>query len=113
MIFTDILEHEQVDPIEMKPIYDRICLSRLGTVSNYKTAMDKVGFGNFDFLEASGNVANHYGTVREVLLEKGQAIGLSKEYQKKMEAGLLTWRELAPKNIRWGFIVAQKVNKVN
>lgn len=112
MIFTDIMQQEEVDPVEMQPIYDRICLSKLGTISNYKAAMDKVGFGNFDFLDASSNVAAHYGSVREVLLEKGQSIGLSEEYQKKMEDGLLAWRELAPKNIRWGFCMAQKVAKV-
>jgi len=107
------MQQEEVDPVEMQPIYDRIHLSKLGTISNYQAAMDKVGLGHFEFLDASDNVASHYGSVREVLVEKGQQIGLSEEYQRKMEAGLLTWRELAPKNIRWGFVVAQKVAKID
>lgn len=112
MIFTDIMQQEEVDPVEMQPIYDRICLSSLGSISNYKLAMDEAGFGNFEFKETSSNVSAHYGTVLEVLKEKGQSIGLSPEYQKSMESGLATWRELAPKNIRWGFMMAQKVKQI-
>lgn len=113
MIFTDILQQEVVDPVEMQPIYDRIHLSKLGTVSNYKESMEGIGFRKFGFEEHSSNVSAHYGTVREVLLEKGDSIGVSKEYAEKMESGLCTWRDLAPKNIVWGFTMAQKTIKVS
>ena len=113
MVFTDILQQEVVDPVEMQPIYDRIHLSKLGTISNYKEAMEAVGFRKFRFEEHSSNVSAHYGTIREVLLEKGDSIGVSKEYTEKMESGLCTWRDLAPKNIVWGFVTAQKTEKVS
>lgn len=112
MIFTDIMQKEDVNPVEMQPIYDRIHLSKMGTVANYKQAMNEFGFRKFEHLPASSNVSTHYGTIREVLLEKGDKIGLSKEYQTKMEAGLRAWRDLAPKNIDWGFVMAQKLEKV-
>jgi sarcosine/dimethylglycine N-methyltransferase len=112
MIFTDILQQEVVDPVEMQPIYDRIHLSKLGTVSNYKDAMEVVGFRNFKFDSHSSNVPAHYGTIREVLIEKANSIGVSKDYAVRMEAGLQTWRDLAPKNIVWGFLSAQKTEKV-
>jgi sarcosine/dimethylglycine N-methyltransferase len=111
MVFTDFLQQEIVDPVEMQPIYDRIHLSRLGTVSNYKDAMEVVGFRNFNFAAHSSNVSAHYGTIREVLMEKADSIGVSKEYAGRMEAGLRTWRDLAPSNILWGFLSAQKTEK--
>lgn len=114
MIFSDIMQQETADPSEMKPIYDRIHLSKMGTVSNYKDAMETVGFRKFEFVQASStNVSNHYGTVSKVLEEQGDAIGISKEYQHRMKTGLTHWRDLGAKNIVWGFIVAQKCEKVD
>lgn len=113
MIFSDIMQQEEADPEEMKPIYERIHLSKMGTVANYKSAMEAVGFSNFDFLDASNNVSSHYGTVCKVLEEKGDAIGISNEYQQKMKSGLCTWRDLADKNIVWGFVAAQKTDKID
>jgi sarcosine/dimethylglycine N-methyltransferase len=108
MIFSDIMQQEEVDQVEMQPIYDRIHLDKLGTVSNYKSAFEQAGFTNFSFEEHSSNVSTHYGTIREVLHEKANGIGLSEEYTEKMSAGLQVWKELAPKNIVWGFVCAQK-----
>ena len=109
MIFSDIMQQEVVDEKEMQPIYDRIHLSKMGTVSNYQQAMEQAGFTNFRALpNSSTNVSTHYGTVLMVLEEKGDEIGISQEYQQKMKAGLTTWRDLGEKNIVWGFIMAQK-----
>jgi sarcosine/dimethylglycine N-methyltransferase len=109
IIFSDIMQQEVVDPEEMKPIYERIHLTKMGTVSNYKEAMEAVGFENFEFLPSSStNIEKHYGTVYKVLEEKGDELGISKEYQEKMKGGLTMWRDLGTKNIVWGFIVAQK-----
>jgi len=108
MIFTDIMQQEVVDKKEMQPIYNRIHLSEMGTISNYKNALESAGFSSFEFFPHSSNVGAHYGSVLEVLQAKGDALGLSKEFQMKMKAGLEVWRELAPKNIVWGFVVAQK-----
>ena len=109
MIFSDIMQQEDVDPEEMKPIYERIYLSKMGTVSHYKEIMEANGFEHFDFRpNTSTNVSKHYGTIHEVLEEKGDELGISKEYQAKMKAGLSTWRDLGTKNIVWGFVLAQK-----
>ena len=114
MIFSDIMQQEVVDPVEMQPIYDRIHLSKLGTVSSYKDAMEASGFQKFEFLPASSNVSAHYGSVLEVL-EKSEnlsEIGLSDEYLTNMKAGLKVWRDLGDKNIVWGFMLAQKTGKI-
>jgi SAM-dependent methyltransferase len=104
IIFSDIMQQEVVDPVEMQPIYDRIQLSKMGTVSNYKSALEECGFTDFHFDSHSSNVSEHYGSIREVLLEKADSIGISKDYASKMETGLKAWRDCAPKNIEWGFM---------
>jgi SAM-dependent methyltransferase len=113
IIFTDIMQQEDVDAVEMQPIYDRINLSKMGTVSNYKSALEEVGFTHFEHTPHSANVASHYGSVLKVLQAKGDSLGISPEYRQSMEKGLTTWCELAPKNIVWGFVCAQKTKKVD
>jgi sarcosine/dimethylglycine N-methyltransferase len=113
MIFSDIMQQEEVDPVEMQPLYDRIHLSKLGTVGNYKEALAENGFTNFEFEAHSENVASHYGTVRQVLLEKKGKIPVSEVFLNRMETGLSAWEKLGPKNIVWGFVMAQKTEKID
>jgi len=108
MIFSDIMQEEVVDIEEMQPIYNRINLSKMGTPSHYKECLEANGFTNYTFTPNSSNVSTHYGTVREVLLEKKDKINVSPEFVSKMESGLKVWHELAPKNIVWGFMAAKK-----
>ena len=111
MIFCDIMEQDVVDADEMKPIYDRIHLSKLGTPASYEAALASNGFTQFEFEPHSANVAEHYGTVREVLQEMKGTLKVSPEFVTRMSAGLQVWKDLAPKNIRWGFMSAQKTQK--
>lgn len=113
VIFSDIMQAESVDPEEMQPIYDRINLSKMGTVSNYRQALDACGFSNFTTDLHSENVTDHYGHILTILNEKGDAIGLSQQYQEKAKKGLEVWKSNSPGNIEWGFIVAQKTRKVD
>jgi hypothetical protein len=46
-------------------------------------------------------------------VEKGPSIGISEDYQEKACKGLQTWKTLAPHNIEWGFIAAQKTRKTS
>lgn len=112
VIFTDIMQKEDVDAKEMQPIYDRIHLSKMGTVSNYKQSLEENGFTEFAFIPHSQNVKSHYGTVQEVLLERKDSIGISPAFAERMIAGLETWKNLAPKNIEWGFVMARKTGKI-
>jgi len=115
MIFSDIMQAEEtvVDSNEMQPIYDRINLTKMGTVSNYKHALETCGFANFTTDLHSNNIPIHYGNVLEVTREIGASIGLSPAYLEKAEAGLKVWKENSAKNIVWGFIAAQKAYKVD
>ena len=112
-IFTDIMERDDVDPDEMQPIYDRIRLTSMGTVSNYKDAMAEAGFTSIRFLPHSSNISIHYGNVLQLLSEKGTSIGLSPEFFTKMEHGLRVWRDMASNHLEWGFICGQYTRKVD
>mmetsp|Transcript_26042 Transcript_26042/g.61825 ORF Transcript_26042/g.61825 Transcript_26042/m.61825 type:complete len:645 (+) Transcript_26042:622-2556(+) len=112
MIFSDIMQAEEVDQEKMQPIYDRINLSSMGTVSNYQSVLEECGFTNFTTDLHSDNISTHYGNILSVLEEKGVDIGLSEEYMKKSSQGLKVWRDHSPNNIVWGFVAAQKTRKV-
>lgn len=113
MIFSDIMQQEDVDPNEMKPIYDRINLSKMGTVSNYQSALEANGFTNINVELHSENIATHYRKIREVLEKEGSRFEISDASISKMTQGLMIWENLGPKNIVWGIISARKTHKCN
>ena len=113
MIFSDIMQEDVLrSPADMQPIYDRINLTRMGTVSNYTSALEDHGFSGIATDLHSENIPIHYGHVLEATLEKGASIGLSEEYLAKAIAGLEMWKEKSPGNIAWGIIAAQKTPTV-
>ena len=114
MIFSDIMQSEVLASEEdMQPIYKRINLSKMGTVANYKSALEACGFTNIWTDLHSENISTHYGHVLEVTEEKGASIGLSESYLESAKAGLKVWKEKSPGNIVWGMIAAQKTHKVD
>jgi SAM-dependent methyltransferase len=112
IIFSDIMQEEKVDAKEMQPIYDRIHLTKMGTVSNYQSALEECGFTDFSMNAFSENIPMHYSKINEVLAEKGPQIGISEDYMTKATKGLATWTKSAPNNVAWGFVTAQKTKKV-
>lgn len=114
MIFSDIMQEEVLASREdMQPIYDRINLRKMGTVSNYKAALEECGFTNITTDLHSENISTHYGHVLEVTEEKGVSLGISDGYLAKAKVGLKVWQEKAPGNIAWGIMAAQKTHKVD
>jgi hypothetical protein len=61
----------------------------------------------------SENIPIQYGNILTALEEKGDEIGLSREYQEKAKKGLQVWKDNSPGNIEWGFLAAQKTRKVD
>mmetsp|Transcript_21236 Transcript_21236/g.59060 ORF Transcript_21236/g.59060 Transcript_21236/m.59060 type:complete len:623 (-) Transcript_21236:102-1970(-) len=114
MIFSDIMQDEVPESQEdMQPIYDRINLTKMGTVSNYISALETCGFTNISTDLHSENVSTHYGNVLAVTEEQGTEIGLSEQYLAKATVGLKVWKEKSPGNIVWGIICAQKTHEVD
>lgn len=113
IIFSDIMEEEVLaDATKMQPIYDRINLTKMGTVSNYRKTLEDLGFTEFSAELFSENIPTHYASILEVLTEKGKSFGISDAYTAKASKGLGMWKTNAPGNIAWGFVAAQKTKKV-
>jgi len=113
IIFSDIMQEETLaDAESMKSIYNRINLSEMGTISNYSSALEKNGFSNISVETFSENISTHYGKILEVLEAKGTELGISEEYQTKAKSGLSVWKGCSKGNIVWGFIAAQKTQKL-
>lgn len=113
IIFSDIMQEDNLaDPTKMQPIYDRINLTQMGTISNYQNSLEDLGFSNFSADMFSENVPKHYGSVLKVLTEKGRSFGISETYMAKASKGLEMWKNNSSGNIAWGFIAAQKTKKV-
>jgi ubiquinone/menaquinone biosynthesis C-methylase UbiE len=110
MIFTDIVQNDTVTVPQMQPIYDRLSLVRgMGTVRQYQRMFEKeAGFCNFVFEPYSTNLVTHYSTVLQVLQQDRDQLGLSKEFQTKLQSGLQAWVNMAPDTMEWGFFMAQK-----
>ena len=118
MIFNDILQNENVDPRVLPPIVgyrtnnNSVGGSVMGTIRNYQRLFAEAGFGKFRFEPHSSNVAVHYAAVLQVLQQKrgGSTLGFwSPAWQsQKMEADLQAWVDLAPHNLEWGILMAQK-----
>ena len=113
ILFSDIMECPHVDAQQMQPIYQRIHLSKMGTVQNYQQALEDAGFTSITVNLASENISQHYASILTCLEQKGDEIGLSQDYQTSAKKGLETWKRLAPNNIEWGIIAAQKTRKVH
>jgi sarcosine/dimethylglycine N-methyltransferase len=114
LIFTDICERENKSLEEMLPIYDRIHLTEMGTVYNYTDAMRECGFTSVESIPySSSDVASHYGSIHQVLLEQKESLGVSKEYFEKTEQGLRLWRDGAKDKLVWSLFCGQKTTKVD
>jgi sarcosine/dimethylglycine N-methyltransferase len=114
LVFTDICERENMGLQEMLPIYDRIHLTEMGTVSNYVDAMKECGFTSVEATPySSSDVSNHYGSIHQVLLEQKDSLGVSKEYFEKTEQGLRRWRDGAKDKLVWSLFCGQKTRKVD
>ena len=111
LIFSDLMQKDNADPVAMQPIYDRLNLASMGTISNYKRAMLENGFTSIATLSHSTNIAAHYQKIYQVFLEKADTLEISQEYYDRTKRGLEAWISLAPKNIVWSFVCGQKTRK--
>jgi len=113
LVFTDIMQSDNCNLDQMAPVYKRINLDDMGSPAKYKEWSLKAGLEFVEFEDLTGELAKHYGTVREVLLSKhkgGDLAGkLSDEFVTKMASGLQSWVDQAGNNnLAWGYMVFKK-----
>ncbi len=111
MIYTDPMQADGCPPGVLQPVYDRIHLESLGSISFYKEVAEKCGFTNFCKEDMTHNLLTHYSRVLEEL-EKNygpMCKTSSKNYIDRMLVGLRSWIDAANAGyLAWGIIKLTK-----
>jgi sarcosine/dimethylglycine N-methyltransferase len=92
-IFTDPMQTDDCNEKELKPIYDRINLSSLGSPSFYREETKKHGLVENEFEEMPDQLTLHYYRVlQETEKSEPKLEGhVSREYIENMKKGLRNW----------------------
>jgi choline kinase/ubiquinone/menaquinone biosynthesis C-methylase UbiE len=113
LVFTDIMQSETCNLEQMGPVFRRIHLDDMGSVSKYKRWGEDAGLTFEEFEDHTDQLPRHYGTVRAILSNihsSGTLTGkVSAEFVDKMVSGLASWVEQAGNNnLAWGYVVFRK-----
>jgi len=92
-IFTDPMQTDDCDEKELKPIYDRINLSSLGSPSFYRQETQKHGLVEKEFEEMPDQLTLHYYRVLQETEQSEPKLDgyVSQEYIENMKKGLRNW----------------------
>ena len=115
MLFSDVMEYDNVNKEELKLIYDVTHVSSLGSVKSYANHAKALGYKAFSFESRAASVHTHY----EALLKLMQILrnhpnptkrfDVSEEFYQMLVKSMSAWRDLAPGRIEWGFFTMRKV----
>jgi cyclopropane fatty-acyl-phospholipid synthase-like methyltransferase len=110
LVFTDIMQSDHADPLQLQAVYKRIHLQDMGSPSAYNKWAAECGLEFVSFEDHSANLALHYGSVKAMLLEKKSTlVNISEEYVTNMVTGLQAWVDAAGLgNLAWGYLVYRK-----
>uniref|UniRef100_A0A7S3QKP2 Methyltransferase domain-containing protein n=1 Tax=Dunaliella tertiolecta TaxID=3047 RepID=A0A7S3QKP2_DUNTE len=111
-VYADIMQADLL-PEEGMPlltrVLERLKLIRLGTVASDRVLAAQHGLVAEAFHDHSTNVAAHYGTIRQRLMEKRSQF--SDAFVERMSAGLEAWVAASKGGMLvWGFTVMRKPN---
>jgi len=111
LILTDPMEADDVPKGVLQPVYDRIHLENLGSISFYKAAAARVGFELVSVSELTEHLPRHYGRVGEVLRERYNELAkvCSRGYLDRMLVGLDNWVKAGEAgHLAWGILHFRK-----
>lgn len=112
LIFSDPMQTDNCDEKVLKPIYERINLSALGSPAFYKEECKKAGFKEMNFEELAKHLVIHYSRVLEETEKNEDDLQkyVSKEYIENMKKGLRHWIKGGKENnLTWGIFHFKKV----
>lgn len=110
-VFTDPMQADDVPDGVLQPIYDRIHLDSMGSVSLYKELGKKANLEFTQFVDTTSFLPIHYGTIREVIQKnrKDYSHRISDEFFDRMVTGLGHWVEGGNKGyLAWGILHFKK-----
>ena len=108
--FTDPMQADTPqDAAALEPIYDRIHLPDLASISLYRKTLTHLGFEEIEVEELTHQLGRHYERVREVMLERQKELGLDDAFVDRMGEGLSHWvKGAADGNLSWAIMVFRK-----
>lgn len=110
-VFTDPMQTDDCPSGVLQPILERIHLDSLGSPGFYAETLAELGLEEVAFDDHGEMIANHYGRVREVLIEEQSEIArsVSSEYIDRMKKGLQHWVDGGSNgHLTWGIFVFRK-----
>lgn len=110
MIFTDIMQIDNIDSTVLAPVYQRIKLQDMGSVEQYKQWAQEAGLTFVEYEDHTSNLAAHYGLILQILSSCDDlSTKLSRAFLQGMKAGLNVWVEHANAgHLQWGYLVFRK-----
>jgi sarcosine/dimethylglycine N-methyltransferase len=119
LIFTDPMQTDTVeteaDRQALQPIYERIHLPDLGSISFYREVAKQAGLEEVAIDARPDQLRNHYNQVRNVLTEERETLSrrISPEYIDRMIAGLKHWVDGADAGrLTWAIMQFKKPGQV-
>lgn len=110
-IFTDIMQADDADPAALQPVYDRILLNSLGSLSFYRAEAAKYGLTEVGFEPMTPQLVRHYTRVGEELARQRASMAgrVSDGYIDRMLAGLRAWVKAGEEGqLLWGIMLFKK-----
>ena len=95
LIFTDPMQADDCPAGVLKPIYDRLYLSSLGSIESYRRLARMVGLEEVEIIDLSSHLEKHYSRILEELRAHRDAVeeSASQAYVSNMIEGLEHWIE--------------------
>ncbi len=110
-VFSDPMQTDNCDKKVLKPIYERIKLSELGSPHFYKEECKNAGFKEIRFEELQKHLIIHYSRILEETEKNEDELEkyVSKEYIDNMKKGLSHWiKGGKDNNLTWGIFYFKK-----
>lgn len=108
--FHDPMQADDLaDTAALQPIYDRIHLPDLASISFYRDGLTARGFSEVETEVLTHQLGTHYRRVREDLLARKDQLGLPGDFVSRMSKGLNHWVEGAANgSLRWAIMSYRK-----
>lgn len=115
LLFSDLMECPGVDAKEMQPFYERLNVSKLGSVTSYTKIAEEVGFKSVSYVSHSEDVSTHYDAINRMVVafrkhpDPAKRLDVSQRFYDYVEHSTRGWAEEATGRIEWGVFRCRKV----
>lgn len=107
LIFTDPMQSETCPPGVLKPAFERLGISNMGSYHFYSQTAQDLGFEELNFIDLSANVPIHYRRFGEEVRKRYQEVVriTSPEFADKTLKSIEPWIDYYQKNyMQWGIL---------